>query len=281
MIPEYECTSYCDVGQPWPDAGFDGGGDGGTSDGGQVVCTADCPTSEMVDVPAGVFMMGCNNAVDTECAPEENPYHEVNVPDFEIDKYEVIVSDYKTCVDAGGCTAADTRKDCNYGASGKDDHPINCVKWGQAKSFCLWAGKRLPTEAEWEKAARGTDGRKYPWGNDSLDCDHAVISVPPCSNPGTAPVGSKPAGASPYGVLDMIGNVWEMVEDDWHDSYSGAPVDGSAWVENPRIVPRVLRGGGLQADSDNLDTLRASHRWYYEINFNGHDVGFRCALSVP
>ncbi|MBI5529083.1 MAG: SUMF1/EgtB/PvdO family nonheme iron enzyme, partial [Deltaproteobacteria bacterium] len=208
-------------------------------------------------VPAGSFQMGCNSAVDTECDGDENPYHAVSVPAFKVDKYELTVGEYQACVDAGGCTAAGTGGSCNYGVSGRDSHPINCVDWTQAKAYCTWAGKRLPTEAEWEKAARGTDGRKYPWGNDALDCDHAVHSVSPCSNSSTAPVGSKPAGVSPYGAEDMVGNVWEWVEDWYHDSYTGAPADGSAWV-TPTGTYRVLRGGSW--GGDGAGGLRASDR---------------------
>ncbi|MBI5526711.1 MAG: formylglycine-generating enzyme family protein [Deltaproteobacteria bacterium] len=157
----------------------------------------------MCEVPAGPFMMGCNNTVDDECFSSESPYHNVNVAVFKIDRYEVTASEYLACVTASGCSAADTGSACNYQVGGKEGHPINCVDWNRAKAYCTWAGKRLPTEAEWEKAARGADGRKYPWGNDALDCDRAVHSVSPCSNLGTALVGSKPLGVSPHGAEDI------------------------------------------------------------------------------
>ena len=258
-----------------PDAGHpDSGTDAGKPDAGSG-CAPNCPTGEMVTVSAGSFQMGCNSAVDTQCQSDEKPYHSVNVPGFKIDKYEVTTGEYQSCVDpGGGCTAANTGGSCNYGVSGRGSHPINCENWNQATEYCVWAGKRLPTEAEWEKAARGTDGRKYPWGNDSLDCDHAVHSANGCSNSSTASVGSKPAGVSPYGAEDMVGNVWEWVEDWYHDTYTGAPTDGSAWV-TPTGSYRVMRGGSWFA-FDTVD-LRASSRLNYpQPNWNPN-IGFRCA----
>ncbi|MBI5528088.1 MAG: formylglycine-generating enzyme family protein [Deltaproteobacteria bacterium] len=230
---------------------------------------------DMCDVPAGAFMMGCNVAVDTECYSDEKPYHSVTVPWFKIDKYEVTAAEYKACVTASGCTAAKTESGCNYNVAGKESHPINCVDWNQAKAYCTWVGKKLPTEAEWEKAARGTDGRKYPWGNDVLDCNRAVHPVSPCSNSGTATVDSKPTGASPYGAMDMVGNVWEWVEDDWHDTYTSAPSDGSAWVDAPRGSSRVLRGGGWRNYGSR--GLRASVRVNYNPTFRYFYIGFRCS----
>jgi formylglycine-generating enzyme required for sulfatase activity len=251
----------------------------GLADGG-AKCSSDCPTGEMVTVQAGSFVMGCNSAVDLECNSDESPYHTVDVPAFEIDKYEVTTADYQVCVDSGVCTAANTGESCNYGVPERESHPINCVDWNQAKAYCEWAGKRLPTEAEWEKAARGTDGRKYPWGNSpTVRCDFAVMDDSAaggigCGSGGTMPVGSMPAGASPYGAEDMVGNVWEWVEDWYHDSYSGAPTDGSAWVD-PAGSYRVLRGGGCFYNSAN--DLRASKRDYGTTTNRHYDIGFRCS----
>lgn len=279
-----------DVGHPIGD----GGGDGGSDDGGPGTTCGPSPTGkggDMCDAPTGQFMMGCNLAVDSECFNDsEKPYHQVTVPSFKIDKYEVTVADYKACVDSGGCTVPiGTDATCNYDVSGNENHPVNCVDWNQAKAFCVWAGKRLPSEAEWERAARGSHSWKYPWGV-GLDCVHAVMSVSPCSNSGTAPVGSRPKGASPYGVLDMIGNVWEWLEDDWHDSYDtngdgyqaggdngkDGPSDGSAWVENPRGPYRMIRGGSWNATSPLY--LRASARESSLTTTTGEGYGFRCSL---
>ena len=241
-------------------------------------CSSESATAdEMVPVPAGTFGMGCNAAVDNECERSENPYHQVTVPAFRIDKYAVRAGQYKACADGGGCTATSTLGKCNYNDSGKRSDPINCVDWNQAKAYCAWLGKRLPTEAEWEKAARGTDGRKYPWGNIGLDCDHAVDSVSPCSSLGTAAVGSKPLGGSPYGAMDMVGNVWEWVQDWYHDNYNGAPANGSAW-ENPIGTDRVLRGGAWA--SNNAYLLRASYRGGDTPSISSTTYGFRCVLDV-
>lgn len=234
---------------------------------------------DMCNVAAGPFWMGCNVAVDTECQSFENPYHQVTVPAFRIDKYEVTVSDYKACVTAGGC-AAIIDNNCDYNIPGKESHPINCVAWNQAKAYCAWAGKRLPTEAEWEKAARGTDGRKYPWGNDALDCNRAVQSeIGGCNLSGTAVVGSKPSGVSPYGAADMVGNVEEWVEDDIHETYTGAPADGSAWVDNPRGASRVARGGAWNLLTTPY-TLRASNRDRGDPTGVYYIFGFRCGFSA-
>lgn len=258
------------------DAGTaDAGADAGTTDTGNCGPSPSGKGGDMCNVPAGPFQMGCNSVVDTECGNKEYPYHSVSVPAFKIDKREVTASEYRACFDAGGCTAADIGGVCNFNAPGKESHPINCVDWNQAWAYCTWAEKKLPTEAEWEKAARGTDGRRYPWGSTGLDCDHAVDSVTPCSNTGTAPVGGKPAGASPYGAEDMIGNVWEWVEDDDHETFTGAPGDGSAWVDTPRGSKRVMRGGSWS----NVDTffMRASVRHDYIPSGRDGSFGFRCS----
>ena len=230
----------------------------------------------MCVVPAGPFCMGC---VDNQCGSDEYPYHEVDVPAFEIDKYEVTVSQYGACVNAGACTAPGTGSYCNWGKSGKEDHPVNCIDWNQAKAYCEWAGKRLCSESEWEKASRGTDGRIYPWGNEEPTCDYCVMDEGGygCGTDSTWSVGSKPAGASPYGALDMSGNVWEWVEDDWHISYTGAPTNGTAWVDSPRASTRVVRGGSFHYDYAGF--LRSSNRSDVVPVGAGADLGVRCCRS--
>ncbi len=240
---------------------------------------SECVPFSMVTVSAGPFMQGCNEAVDTECGSNEKPYHKVNVPEFEIDKYEVTVGLYGDCVTGGGCTASTgTSSYCNWGKAGKGAHPMNCITWDQARAYCAWAGKRLCSESEWEKASRGTDGRKYPWGNEAATCEYAVMEEGGngCGIGSTWPVGSKPAGASPYGALDMSGNVWEWVEDDYHTSYGAAPTNGSAWVDDPRASPRVVRGGSFV---DVPRALRASARSYVYPYSAAYYLGLRCCRS--
>ena len=117
----------------------------------------------MLYVPAGEFMMGLT-AADTEAFADEKPPHPVYLDAFWIDRTEVTKAQYQRCVEAGVCAAP------SCSGTGKGDHPVVCVRWQDASKYCAWAGRRLPTEAEWEKAARGTDGGKYPWGNDAPDC---------------------------------------------------------------------------------------------------------------
>jgi len=195
-------------------------------------------------------------------------------------KTQVTVEQYKACVDAGACTAPDTGGYCNWGQSDRGKHPINCVDWHQAQAYAKWAGGRLPTEAEWEYAAR-SGGRdwKYPWGNENATCDRAVMDDGGngCGRGSTWPVCSKPKGNTTHGLCDMAGNVWEWVQDWYHDSYNGAPTDGSAW-EKPTGSNRVRRGGSW---GNFAWGVRAAYRYVGDPRVR-HDVrvGFRLARSV-
>lgn len=240
----------------------------------------DNPPVGMVAVPAGSFMMGCNDIVDTNCQANEFPYHEVILSAFAIDRTEVTVAAYTECVDAGGCSLPHTMnvvgQECTQAG---DDLPVTCVDWFQARDYCEWIGGQLPTEAQWEKAARGTDGRLYPWGNDAATCDH--VNMAGCETPGgVVPVGSKPAGASPYGALDMAGNVLEWVAD-WYDPsyYADSPdMDPEGPAEGTERWPR---NGAYFYDAG------ASRCSFRGLNYDtptpedaNLDVGFRCAF-VP
>ena len=239
-------------------------------------CGTEC--GAMVAVPAGPYTMGCDPAVNAVCRADEAPPHQVDVPAFQIDKYEVTVGQYKACVAASKCTQPGGGSSaCTWWAGGADDHPVNCVSWDQAVAFCAFGGKRLCSEAEWEKAARGTDGRLYPWGNDPPTCEDAAFNAPDCPVSTTLPVGTKPAGASPFGALDMAGNVWEWVEDWYHASYDAAPADGSVW-QTPVGDYRVNRGGAF----DNAPTVRATARATDAPADQSYGIGVRCCKSgVP
>ena len=235
----------------------------------------------MVRIPAGGFWMGCNPEVDDECWGDEKPGRKVWLDEYFIDRTGVTIGQYRACVEAGSCKEPWSKSDneyCNWGHSGREDHPINCVDWNQAEAFCRWAGKRLPTEAEWEKAARGTEGRKYPWGNREASCDYAVMDDggDGCGKDRTWPVCAKERGNSPYGLCDMAGNVWEWVSDWYGEEYyeSGATRNpkGSKYGEY-----RVLRGGcwGLYPWY-----LRASSRFRSLPSLRYYGSGFRCARGA-
>ena len=215
----------------------------------------------MVEVPAGRFWYGCNESVDTECGDDEKPGRQIKLPAFRIDKTEVTVSAYGACVRSGACTVPKSSGFCNWEESGRERHPINCVDWNQAKTYCASMGKRLPTEQEWEKAARGRNGRVYPWGNGGASCARGIMddeSGVGCGQKRTWPVGSKPSGASPYGVLDMSGNVWEWTSDWYRLGQKGRVARGGSWVDEPRYV-------------------RASSRDWQDPATRYSSVGFRCA----
>ncbi len=241
-----------------------------------------CEPTPMVKVAADAqeieFWQGCNEDLDKQCNDNERPYHKVVVPEFQIDKYEVTVDLYLRCVDKSGCTAPLENEGCNQKFADRKSHPVNCINWVQARSFCEWAGKRLCSESEWEKASRGTDGRKYPWGNETATCGYAVMSErgAGCGVSSTRPVGSKSEGASPYGALDMSGNVWEWVDDDWHDDYTDAPTNGSAWVNDPRESHRVARGGSF---TNNAQFLRSSYRMKSLPSSQETNLGVRCCRT--
>ncbi|HEX4404725.1 MAG TPA: SUMF1/EgtB/PvdO family nonheme iron enzyme [Polyangia bacterium] len=201
--------------------------------------------------------------------PDELPAKDVDVAAFEIDETEVTVAAYAACVAAGKCTPADKNGPCNFGRADRLDHPINCVDQGQAIAYCKFVDERLPREEEWEYAAHGSDDRTYPWkdgppggqlcwngeGNDEGK-DHRA---------GTCPVGDYPAGASPFGALDMAGNVWEWVD----APYCPYDKPGCASEE------RVIRGGAW----NNLVPafVRARDRSKELHTARNGNVGFRCA----
>ena len=243
---------------------------------------------EMVLVPAGEFTMGRSakdeftgcQEVSQDCElsafMDEEPVHPVVLDAFSIDKTEVTNSLYKTCEDQGACTppqeSNSNTQASYYGNPEFDNYPVIYVSWDQAKTYCEWRGARLPTEAEWEKAARGDDGRTYPWG-EKIDESFANFNY---GVGDTTAVGTYEKGKSPYGLYDMAGNVWEWVADWYSDTYYGRSPD-----ENPPGPAtgemRVLRGGSWGLKGVSVST---SYRYARDPAETSPDLGFRCAKDA-
>ena len=238
---------------------------------------------ELILIPAGDFQMGCDPTHNNSypCKNYVLPLHSVYLDTYKIDKYEVTNAQYARCVRAGACVVPESEPSDFYKSNYKNpayvNHPVVFVSWQDAVNYCTWAGKRLPTEAEWEKAARGTTIRVYPWGDQTADCKLANFTISSsCEvNTQTNVVGSYPTGASPYGVMDMAGNVGEWVND-WYQSdyYTISP------LRNPRGPASgnagVLRGGGWSTPSSNLGI---SNRAKVSRDHKESFTGFRCASS--
>ena len=255
-----------------------------------------CP-SMMVQIPAGTYWMGSDNG-----NADEKPVHQVTLDGFCLDRTEVTVAAYTECTRLGKCSPAPTTADwpgikeedkaidsqfCNGTRADHQQHPINCVNWTMAVAYCRAMDKRLPTEEEWEYAAKGHDGRTYPWGN-AAPSSNLLNSLGPetvalgerLGHPGwnpmfsgfdgwesTSPGGSYPEGASPFGVLDLAGNVWEWTSSGYSQDYRSEPINDL----------HVYRGGGW--GSDNVSFIRTTYRGKGGLTYRGADVGFRCAKS--
>ena len=254
------------------------------------------PAASRVHFAAGTFLMG---SPDGEGLADEHPQHQVEVAAFDMDATEVTVGAYAACVRAGACTAAATTVDwpgvsdsdkktwskyCNGDREDRKTHPANCVDFDQATAYCAWAGARLPTEQEWEYAARGKADRTYPWGEEPPDETRVNACGAECVRmakeegfswssmyagddkwAGTAPVGSYAAGRTPEGLMDMAGNVWEWTSTPYA-RYDGSSSGGA------RIV---LRGGCW--DSYMAKSLRAANRISETKSARRNVIGFRCA----
>jgi len=241
----------------------------------------------MVYVPAGEFLMGSTED-DGEIEGNEKPQHSITLDAFWIDKTEVTNMQYRLFAEDSGrgvptvCASGEP----TYDDGTKRDHPVVCVSWEDAEAYCGWAGARLPTEAEWEKAARGTDGRKYPWGSD-FDGSRANYCDQNCEfdwkdgraddgNARTAPVGSYPGGAGPFAALDMAGNVWEWVSD-WYSEtyYSNSPLQNPTGPGTGTY--KVGRGGSWNNPPGHV---RSAYRLRNNPTGRDIDLGFRCASAV-
>lgn len=240
------------------------------------------PPDGMVPIPAGDAWIG-----DDEGDPDEVPRRRVAVPAFYLDRTEVTNAAYQAFVTETGRAAPGAgvdwaRKWAWAGGeprAGTEDHPVFLVTWADADAYCAWAGKRLPTEVEWERAARGDDGRRFAWGDDWADAEARANwfdgDARPDGHAHVAPVGSYPAGASPFGVLDMTGNVWEWVADPYVEHPDRTPAPASE--DPPRY--RVVRGGSWF--TNNWYWMRASFRYFLPADEVSTIYGFRCAMDRP
>jgi formylglycine-generating enzyme required for sulfatase activity len=211
-------------------------------------------SDRMVHVSGGTFKMGADDGDE-----DQRPAHNVVVAPFDIDATEVTFADYEACVTAGACPPRNTDRRCNTGKADKTHHPAECVTWFGARAYCTWANKRLPTESEWEYAARGSDGRLYPWGNEPPSTQLCWKSK------GTCPVASHPTGATALGVFDMAGNVSE-----WTDSIYCPYGDGHACSG----IMRVCRGASWQ--SSRTDHVSSLYRGVGMASQPTIGVGVRC-----
>lgn len=259
----------------------------------------------MVLIPAGPFLVGA--PADTR-AFDERALESVELPAYWIDRDEVTMERYRACFVRGACpgpevdtvrsadesppegTTSRIRQGCNWGVAGREEHPINCVTQLSAIAYCSFAGARLPSELEWEKAARGTSARLYPWGIAPPDCSRAHIDTSSsyetrgCSTKQTAKTGSRLTGESPWGVREMSGNVWEWVGGHYASSSYAEPKDDRP-SSDYQTAFGVLRGGGWGVDwsksptgkSDETATTSNRFRMFKHLTLEG--VGFRCVTE--
>ncbi|MGE0372962.1 MAG: formylglycine-generating enzyme family protein [Gammaproteobacteria bacterium] len=224
----------------------------------------------MVRIPSGEFRMGSNDRLS-----DEGPQHTVRLGAYLIDKYEVTNLQYQAFIEATGRRAPDDFVN-RAAPRGKADHPVSFVTWFDARDYCAWAGKRLPTEQEWEKAARGTDARIFPWGDEfNIRAANTPVRWARLGQEGdTTPVGAFTAGASPYGIHDMSGNVWEWTAS-WYLPHPG----NTTKSENFGEIYKVLKGGSWWDCSFYKCGISAPtfNRSFFNARVKNASFGFRCA----
>jgi formylglycine-generating enzyme required for sulfatase activity len=246
-----------------------------------LVFAASASSDDMVKVPAGPFRMGSDGS-----EVDERPAHLVDLREFLIDRLPVTNAQFAAFLNAKGLR--DARGERHYddddsdarihrrGAKwvpdpGYESHPAVEMSWYGARAYCAWRGARLPTEAEWEKAARGADGRRYPWGNEPPDATRARYAA---GWNATAPAGAHPRGASPYGMLDAAGNVWQWVS----SAYRPYPWRGDDGREDPDAdVVRATRGGGHDSPPEAITATQRGRTLSRAPKSGHHNIGFRCA----
>ncbi len=229
-------------------------------------------TEAVCHIPGSVFLMGTDTGEE-----DERPERRVHISGFFLHASEVTVDGYAECVDSGTCQEPAIGGECNWRVAGREDHPVNCVSWYDAVTYCEWVGGRLPTEAEWEKAGRGEIGRYYPWGDETPDCDRAAIGISlGCGELSTWPVGSFPAGRSVYGVSDLVGNVYEWTLDSY-DSQSYRYAGDVDPVNLQDSNSKVLRGNSWYYSDPALDSRLPNRYPFPPLRFYPY-IGFRCAF---
>lgn len=251
--------------------------------------------SGTVSVPAGSFKMGCDETIEKKCPEDTVPLHEVALSGYVIDKFEVPVELFQKCIDENVCTNENTEEphyrtysendECNIGNPDRLNHPANCVTWHGAKAYCEWLGKRLPTEAEWENAAKSGKNRIYPWGDTpKANCKNNVMydkeKGDGCGNNVTFPIGSKPNGVSDWGIYDFAGNAAEYTGD-WYEKHfysseEASQKDTQGPAEPEKNKSKVVRGGSFIYGEDRA---RASFRSSAELDDPAINLGFRCVSS--
>lgn len=223
-------------------------------------------------IEAGQVWRGCLEG-DSECDSNENPGGMLEISAFFLDKYETTVDDYEACVDAEVCVEPADEPDCNFDISGRGSHPVNCISYDMATAYCGWKGMRLPTEAEWERAARADALTLYPWGDATPSCATGIIEGCEAS---TAEVGSAPAGDSSFGISDMSGNLSEWVSDYFDADYYAASA-GEADPQGPESGSQhVLKGTSFTVPA-NFPAQRISKRNSDSPDSGLRIYGVRCA----